>query len=183
MTATLPTALADQLDTATREAHALIRRAAARDGSTYLRQEMPPRWLAKHADTLCLALTYGTAQLCPHIGPAPRVLHAAVWAPGQLVCSGCIRLLAPTTAEDSTCDRCRRHVRRLHAAAFALGPILLAYGVCPPCHSDPDATPPAGIRHARDGSNQGPSVDRDRVLGLGGASPRSRTGPRNPHNT
>jgi hypothetical protein len=148
---TLPhlTALADQLAAASADAEHTIRTAARHPGMRLARTR-PHAWLAGHLATLGLALAYGTARLCPHIGAAPRIVHAAVWAPGMLVCPACVDLIRPNGLEDATCDRCRRHVGRLHAAAVAFGPILLGYGLCTRCHHD--TTPPAPRRGSGKGS-------------------------------
>ncbi|HET8659375.1 MAG TPA: hypothetical protein VFM55_10305 [Micromonosporaceae bacterium] len=138
MTAPHLTALADQLTAANADAERTLHAAHHRGAGTRLSHVRPHPWLAGHAAALGLALAYGTAHLCPHIGPAQRVVHAAVWAPGRLVCPLCIRQLRPSTVEDSTCDRCHRHAPRLHAAAAAFGPILLGYGLCPNCQHDID---------------------------------------------
>ncbi len=91
------------------------------------------RWLGGHAKRLKTALETGKAVLCPHIGPAPQMAHAAVWAPGHLVCSSCTRALDPAEDDDQRCDRCQRHTRRLYAGCAGYGPILLAFGLCPAC--------------------------------------------------
>jgi hypothetical protein len=121
---------ADQLHAASVEA----RRTLARLGpaATITLTESP--WLAEQIAALHRGLTNGHGRACPHLGPAPRVAHAAVWAPGILTCPACVAQLRPATAvEDATCDRCRRVVTRIHSAAAALGPVLLTYGLCPPC--------------------------------------------------
>lgn len=117
-------------------------RAAARDARRTLSRLAEPApirpgdtpWLVHQAAALLAHLRAGTARCCPHVTTTPRVLHAAVWAPGALVCERCVRRIRPTTqAEDATCDRCHQVVPLIHAGAAAIGPILLAYGLCPHC--------------------------------------------------
>lgn len=128
-----PTAYADQLDAATADANRHLRATAAHTGGRLAHTHAG--WLADQAETLRRAMTDGTARVCRHIGPSPRIAHAAAWAPGVLVCSSCIRLVMPDADEDGTCDRCRRPVLTLHAGVVALGPVLLAYGLCGACTS------------------------------------------------
>ncbi|TDB85665.1 hypothetical protein E1264_20365 [Actinomadura sp. KC216] len=98
-------------------------------------------WIARQLAALNTALLTGTAQLCPHITTAPRVLHAAVWAPGRLACTGCVTTLTPDPAEDGTCDRCRQPASPLYPATAAAGPLLLAFGLCGPCLTRTGHTP------------------------------------------
>ncbi len=79
------------------------------------------------------ALTEGTVRVCAHVKNGPRVLHAAVWAPGVLVCPACTPLLIPDPEEDHTCDRCRRQASYLLSGVTAFGPVLLGYGLCHSC--------------------------------------------------
>jgi hypothetical protein len=129
---THPTALADQIGAAASDARRVLTN-MARTCRADLRTAPATGWLAEQAANLVTTLTDGTLRACVHVGPSPIVAHAAVWAPGRLVCSACVAALRPTPLEDGTCDRCRRHVRRLHAGAVALGPIILAYGLCRAC--------------------------------------------------
>lgn len=151
-TTTAGTAYADQLAAATSQALAVLAALAAHQhGADPDRLvEVPPvvdsPWLADRRDALVRSLATGTGRLCEHIGPAPRVVHAAVWAPGRVVCSQCLPELTPDPAEDATCDRCRRHTDRIHGAVAALGPILLTYGLCPSCRTS--ETPPARSRRS-----------------------------------
>lgn len=123
------TAFTDQLNAATRDA------LTALAGAGTTRQVDPDTvpWVAEQVTTLRLAFLSGQARCCPHLGPSPQIAHAAAWAPGQLVCSACTWRLVPDDAEDSTCDRCRRHASPIYAAAAAVGPILLGYGLCADC--------------------------------------------------
>ncbi|AEH08446.1 MULTISPECIES: hypothetical protein [Protofrankia] len=124
---------ADQLTAACRDALTALH-AIAEDGRGYL-AERPAAvpWLAAQASVFVRALTVGTVELCPHLGSSPQVVHAAAWAPGRLVCTGCVAALRPGPDEDATCDRCRCRPRRLYPGAAAFGPVLLAYGLCPSC--------------------------------------------------
>lgn len=156
MTAPAPTpagtAYADQLTAAAGQARAVLAALAANQDSADPARlvEVPTTvdspWLTECRNALVRSLAAGTGRLCQHIGQAPRVVHAAVWAPGRLVCSHCLPDLTPDPAEDSTCDRCRRHTDHIHGAVAALGPILLTYGLCPTCHTS--ETPPARSRRS-----------------------------------
>lgn len=127
------TALADQLSAATTHARRVLRDTARRAGGGRIFDVTGNRWLTAQATVLVDALTAGTAQVCPHIDPNPRVIHAAAWAPGVLACPACVRMLAPTATEDTTCDRCRQHAQMLHPGLVAFGPVLLGYGLCTRC--------------------------------------------------
>lgn len=135
------TAYADQLTAAAGQARAVLAALAThQDGADPARLTEVPGivkspWLTDCRNALVRSLATGTGRLCPHIGQAPRVVHAAVWAPGRLVCSACLPDLTPDPAEDATCDRCRRHTDRIHGAVAALGPVLLTYGLCPTCRT------------------------------------------------
>lgn len=90
-------------------------------------------WLIGQLRRLYAVLRSGRGQLCPHITGSPQVAHAAVWAPGRLVCSRCVAVLAPDEHEDTTCDRCRRPAAPIYPAAVQHGPVLLAFGLCRQC--------------------------------------------------
>lgn len=126
-----PTALADQLHAASADAARYLRQAADNGRGTL--GTATGEWLAHHATILRQALTDHTARVCPHLPGAPRVVHAAVWAPGILVCPTCVWHLIPNPDEDTTCDRCRHTANPIHAGILALGPVLLGYGLCDRC--------------------------------------------------
>jgi hypothetical protein len=132
---TNPTALADQRAAATRDARATLGRLAAAGAATLI-ATTGNAWLTEQAAALAAAIRNGKGKTCSHLHAGPTVAHAAVWAPGHVVCSACVRLLRPSLLEDITCDRCRRHARRLHPGAVALGPVILAYGLCRSCATD-----------------------------------------------
>lgn len=125
----------------------------AASGHATVHQSVDPTgWLIDQAVRFAAALT-DTVRVCPHLTPAPGVVHAAVWAPGVVVCPACTHLLTPTATEDSTCDRCRATVTEIYPGTVAFGPILLAYGLCAPCQTAAGLAPPAprveGGIHAR----------------------------------
>ncbi|MGO1055746.1 hypothetical protein [Crossiella sp. CA198] len=128
------TALLDQVQAASADAHRVLHH-AAREKSMTLTRSTPSAWLAEQFTTLVCAIVTGTVKTCRHLGAAPQVAMAAVWAPGHLVCPTCFPQLAPSPAEDSTCDRCRKPATTLHSTITAAGPILLSYGLCPTCHT------------------------------------------------
>ncbi len=131
---THPTALADQVQAAGADAVRRLRQAATTPGARFTDEPAPP-WLAEQFERLTLTLTLGGGRFCPHIGAAPRVVYAFAWAPGLMVCPACRWLATPTAAEDSTCDRCRRHAPDLIPEVAAHGPVLFGYGLCRPCHA------------------------------------------------
>ncbi|MFI6522189.1 hypothetical protein ACIBF1_42035 [Spirillospora sp. NPDC050679] len=125
------TAWRDQADAAVRHARRLVDDMAARAGAQPAVTGDP--WLRERLTGLLLALVTGTAKLCPHLTRAPAVAHAALWAPGHLVCTRCIPRLHPDPAEDHTCDRCRRPADAIGSAALHAGPLVIVFGLCPPC--------------------------------------------------
>lgn len=131
-----PTALADQVTAATRQARTALLEAGPAGWGDTVQVPTLPAWLAEHWNALRAAITAGTAQACKHLAAGPRVAHAAVWRPGVLVCSLCSPILTPNSVEDSTCDRCRRYVRRIYPGAAQVGPVLLGYGLCRRCKAD-----------------------------------------------
>lgn len=124
-------AYADQFGAASRDASQALHTLARAEG-VHVHTGPADQWLTDRVRDLTHALTTGTGYVCPHLPAAPRVVYAAAWAPGQVVCEHCTNQLIPDHTEDITCDRCRtRRVRHLGAAAF--GPVLLGYGLCEPC--------------------------------------------------
>ena len=109
----------------------------------------PTPWLAEQIRTLLAALVTGKGQICPHIGTSPRVVHAAVWRPGVLACPTCRHLLDPGPLEENTCDRCRTLTPNLNPAMAAIGPVILAFGLCDTCADVIDPTPPRRTRKPR----------------------------------
>jgi hypothetical protein len=137
------TAQADQFHAAARDARRHLDAIAAHGRATVHQSTDPTGWLLAQAARFVAALTATTARVCPHVGTSPRVVHAAVWAPGIVVCPACTHLLTPTPTEDTICDRCRRTVPAIYAATVALGPLLLAYGLCDPCQTAAGLAAPA----------------------------------------
>jgi hypothetical protein len=91
-------------------------------------------WLNAQLAELSAATVAGTVRLCPHIGPGPMVIHAAVWDRWRLVCTTCLPALLPADpAAENICDRCHRHAPLIHPGTAAAGPLLLAFGLCTPC--------------------------------------------------
>lgn len=131
-----PTALADQLKAASADANARIRRAGHLPHLRYIDDPATPGWLADLFTRHALAFRSGRGRVCAHIGPAPRVICAFAWTPGLLVCTDCRHLATPDTAEDTTCDRCRKPCEPIWPGIAQLGPILFAYGLCGTCHRD-----------------------------------------------
>jgi len=131
----------DQYRAAVADTRRIMNAIAAQPGA---RAALPrDQWINGQLAALYAAMVKGTARPCPHITTAPRVLHAALWAPGVIACTGCApALLAPASdSEDCTCDRCRTTVGRIHPAAVAAGPLLLTFGLCDPCAHRTGLTP------------------------------------------
>lgn len=127
------TATVDQLHAATREAQKTLNQGGGNTGETVTTPAHPSPWLADQVRALVTALVTRRGALCPHIGTSPRVAHAAVWAPGVITCPDCRHLLDPGPLEDTTCDRCRTLVPELIPCLAAVGPVLLAFGLCHSC--------------------------------------------------
>jgi hypothetical protein len=132
---THPTALADQLQAASTDAHGRILRAGTLPQLRLTHRPNIPAWLTEAFDRHALTLLAGQGQVCAHVGSTPRVVCAFAWIPGLLVCPACRTLATPNPTEDATCDRCRRHCRRIWPGIAQVGPILFGYGLCQHCHS------------------------------------------------
>lgn len=142
-TITDPTALADQIQAATRQAgqaaRSLHRTGAAR--LAYLTAPTP--WLATQLTALFTAIETGTARGCTHVTGAPRVVFACAWTPNILTCVHCAPRLTPDATEETTCDKCRTHVPLIHPRSITAGPLIYAYGLCPDCAAtEPDGHTP-----------------------------------------
>lgn len=138
-----PTALADQVQAATRQAsnaaRALHKTGAAR--LAYLTAPTP--WLASQLTGLFAAIDNGTARGCEHVAGAPRVVFACAWAPNILTCVHCAPRLTPDATEETTCDKCRTHVPLIHPRSITAGPLVYAYGLCDACaRHEPDGHTP-----------------------------------------
>lgn len=133
---THPTALADQIQAASDDAHRRIVRAATLPQLRLTQTPDVPAWLREAFERHALALLSGQGRICAHVGPAPRVVCAFAWASGLLTCLACRALATPTATEDTTCDRCRRHCRQIWPGIVQVGPILFGYGLCRTCHRD-----------------------------------------------
>lgn len=140
-------AQADQAQAAANEATRLVHQVAARGNGT-LGHTLSP-WLAHRVVALADAMLNGQARACPHISSAPCLVFTALWAPGILTCRHCAHLLTPTPAEDNTCDHCRRSTNHIHPCMAAAGPVLIAYGLCGPCHTNLQPTRTASRGRAR----------------------------------
>ncbi|MEX5713717.1 hypothetical protein AB1484_37415, partial [Parafrankia sp. FMc6] len=139
-----PTAQADQFHAAAEDARRRLTVIAAAGGAGVSRATDPTGWLTRQARGFVDALTSTQGRFCWHIGSSPHVVHAAVWAPGVVVCSACVHLLRPTSGEDATCDRCRRTVDPLHPGIAAFGPVLIMFGLCDQCQAATGL--PVGVR-------------------------------------
>jgi hypothetical protein len=145
-----PTALADQLTAAIREADHATRalHQAGQARLSYLTAPTP--WLASQLTALFAAIHDQTARGCQHLAGGPRVVMAAAWAPRLLVCAHCAPALTPDQDEDATCDKCRTLVPLIHPRSITVGPLVYAYGLCPDCaHTEPDGHTPAPSKRTR----------------------------------
>lgn len=126
------TAFADQYHAALTDAAHQFAALTAHHGDGHTRTNLLP-WVQAQAADLHAALLAGRVRLCPHIGPAPRTLYAAVWQRWLIVCADCMPALIGDDAEDFTCDRCRRPAEPIHPGTVHIGPLLLTFGLCTPC--------------------------------------------------
>ena len=138
-----PTALADQLTAAIREADRATR-AMHQTGATRIAYlTAPTPWLASQLVRLFAAINDQSARGCEHLAGGPRVVMAAAWAPGLLACAHCAPALTPDEDEDGTCDKCRTQVPLIHPRSVTVGPLVYAYGLCPDCAAtEPDGHAP-----------------------------------------
>lgn len=128
-------ALADQIAAASREAGSALFTTAQMAGLP-VTSAHPLGWVRDRLDDLHLAVTMGRETTCDHVGSAPRVVLAAAWRPGWIGCAACAwRVLREVrgSMEDRICDACQRVVETIHPNLVAAGPVLFAYGLCPPC--------------------------------------------------
>lgn len=132
-----PTAVADQLKAAADQVRRGVERVRAA-GELDVTETTPTPWLASQLAQLRDAINAGTARACPHLHGGPRVVVAAAWSPGILVCQDCTPALQPGPDEDTTCDRCRQHAPVIHPAVAAFEHLLLTYGLCPQCAQTED---------------------------------------------
>lgn len=129
------TALADQLAAAARDARALVDQVAG--GSP--EWAASPSWLTAHIERLSLGALTGTSRACPHLTSSPSVAWSALWRPGEVWCLRCFQaalLAVRGTAEDEVCDGCRRTARPIFSTITAVGPLLVACGLCGDCRAD-----------------------------------------------
>ncbi len=73
---------------------------------------------------------------CPHLGPSPHPCIGLASRPGYAMCGPCAviaTLPMRGTAEDHTCDGCRRYSRKLTTGSVAVGCISVAFGLCARC--------------------------------------------------
>lgn len=134
-----PTALADQLSAAVREAHNATK-AMRSQGAHVAYLTAPTPWLASQLTALFAAIDDGTARGCQHLESGPRVVFAAAWTPATLVCAHCAPALTPADeAEETTCDKCRTRGPLIHPRSITAGPLVYAYGLCDDCaQTEPD---------------------------------------------
>ncbi|HEV2346162.1 MAG TPA: hypothetical protein VGS97_18835, partial [Actinocrinis sp.] len=135
--------LDDQLQAAADQVRRGIERLAAVGALHPTGPTAPTPWLASQLHAVRDAVLKGTVRVCPHLLSGPRIVLAAAWSPGTLVCPQCADQVRPDQREDNTCDRCRRHDQTIHPTLATAGHLILAYGLCGPCHRAEHAAPTA----------------------------------------
>lgn len=89
-------------------------------------------WLRHRLHGLLTDLRAGRATGCPH--HPGGVAFAALWRPGVICCTGCLRDVLGVTGEaDRTCDRCAQVVDVIHPDMVAVGGLFVMLGLCPAC--------------------------------------------------
>ena len=145
------TALLDQADAASLDAHATMATIAALDGNP-IRHAIPGPVIRKLIDRMQGRALDGQLTLCPHLSyTAPEPSFWCAWAPGRLRCSACAQATHARmrgTTEDRRCDHCRRVVPTIHSdmaqlpaivvdlppwPAKCVPPVTLMFGLCPRC--------------------------------------------------
>lgn len=124
----------DQYQAATRDALTRLHH-LAQLARQPVRHRAASDWLADRIEALSISMRAGTTRPCHHLGASPQVAHVALWAPQHVMCDRCVSELHPDGTEDSTCDRCRHQVDLIRPCLVALGPLLLHFGLCTPCHA------------------------------------------------
>jgi hypothetical protein len=146
-------AMLDQADAAGAHGARLLEAVAGATDGCVLRSPVPQA-VRDIAAGLFERAAAGGLGLCPHLLPgAPVPAFWLPYAPGQIRCVSCNaeagRGLAGT-AEDRTCDRCRRVSDQIFSGAAQLppvvaslpglvaaaGPVTIMYGLCPDCHAE-----------------------------------------------
>ncbi|WP_138733083.1 hypothetical protein [Modestobacter excelsi] len=97
----------------------------------------PSLWLRETISDLRASIMAAAFRLCPHLRPG-MVVVTALWAPGRMVCTACLPMLAVAGDEDRTCDRCGDIVEagQIHPGMTSLDPsgsLLVLLGLCPTC--------------------------------------------------
>jgi hypothetical protein len=135
------TALADQIRAAAAEVTANMRRTAATTGWPLGNYSADP-WARELARQLAANATSGRLRMCPHAA-SPRPVITAAWRLDRAACPACARAwfdLAGTRA-DRICDRCGTDTRgAIHPSVLQVGPCVVMYGACGPCHHTSRAT-------------------------------------------
>ena len=146
-------AMLDQADAAGAHGMRILGRLAEHLGGE-VQLTRPPAIVQEIAAGLLERVARGGLDLCPHLSPAAPV--PAFWlpyAPEQIRCVNCnaeTGRIVTGTAEDRTCDRCRRDsdqifngvaqlppvVSALPGLPGGIGPIAVMYGLCADCHSE-----------------------------------------------
>jgi hypothetical protein len=131
---THPTHTADQLAAAIRDAASVIT-TAARERSTPVLDSSGLPWIEAQCAQLRDAYLTGHARECAHIArtTSPTVMYAAAWRPAHLYCAPCAAVAFLDATEDNTCDRCRRTTDNITTGSVCFGPVVFAFGLCPPC--------------------------------------------------
>lgn len=133
------TAVTDQIDAAARDARGMLADFMALLGKRHTVDCTNP---GPFAVTLLNDLDERTKRhrqrSCSHLRRSPDVAWLFGWTPERLHCQRCaFSLMARLsgTAEDSTCDVCRRAADPCNPVMGAAGPIIVLFGACDDCYA------------------------------------------------
>lgn len=111
----------------------MARAAGGGGGMTFVAGHEPSLWLRARLADVATRWAAGDIDTCRHLRLG-MVGVAAMWAPRRVVCGSCSPQLRLTGDADRTCDRCGHVGVPIHAEIVNLGPALVLFGLCPPCH-------------------------------------------------
>ena len=185
--AAMPTALVDQVDAASDDAHQFMHAVARHVGdesAQYAAAQDVPEWVRLTLLDAFTTWASGRGSTCRHqpTPDRPEPVLAAAWRPGLVACMRCAHLtgLPSGSAKDRTCDRCGRvcagleHGDGIHPGMVQLGPLIYQYGTCRDCRpSTASDNPPSATQTAEQAAPRGtgrvrPRGSRGRSRGKGG---------------
>jgi hypothetical protein len=133
-----PVDLADQLDSATADAHRYAQQLIGDMADV----GEAPGWARLGTFDALVRWMQDDSRTCMHnpepLRPAP--VYACAWKPGLIVCTECTHLLrAPNRTADMTCDGCGyvcasiEDGEGIHRSTFIFGPLTYLMGFCGRC--------------------------------------------------